>query len=74
MNMLAARRAGAAIEQRLALVETAAKIGRPYAGVPQLGELIIGFGDWGYVALYRNKPADDADDILAFGHLKEAGY
>jgi plasmid stabilization system protein ParE len=70
----AARRAGAAIEQRFALLETAPDIGRPVPDMPELRELAIGFGASGYVALYRHEPAADTVHVLAFRHQKEAGY
>jgi plasmid stabilization system protein ParE len=74
-NILAARRAGAAIQQRLPCWnERPNSDAPPYADVPQLRELNIGFGDCAYVALYRDEPADDAVDILALRHHKEAGY
>jgi len=70
----AARRAGKAIEQQFLLLETAPGIGRPLPEMPELRELVIAFGDSGYVALYRHEPADDAVYVLAFRHQKEAGY
>ena len=70
----AARRAGKAIERQLLLLETTPDIGRPLPEAPGLRELLIAFGDSGYVALYRHEPADDAVYILAFRHQKEAGY
>ena len=70
----AARRAGQAIEQQFLLLETAPNLGRPYPELPELQELVITFGDSGYVALYRYEPADDAVYILAFRHQREAGY
>ena len=70
----AARRAGQAIERQFLLLETAPDIGRPFPEMPELRELVIAFGDSGYVALYRHKPADDAVYVLAFRHQKEAGY
>ena len=70
----AARRAGQAIERQLLLLETTPDIGRPLPEAPELRELLIAFGDSGYVALYRHEPADDAVYILAFRHQKEAGY
>ena len=42
--------------------------------MPELRELVIAFGDSGYVALYHHELADDAVYILAFRHQKEAGY
>ncbi|WP_414040164.1 type II toxin-antitoxin system RelE/ParE family toxin [Acidithiobacillus sp. M4-SHS-6] len=70
----AARRAGQAIERQFLLLETAPDIGRPFSEMPELRELVIAFGDAGYVALYRHEPADDAVYVLAFRHQKEAGY
>ncbi|MFI4879165.1 MAG: type II toxin-antitoxin system RelE/ParE family toxin [Steroidobacterales bacterium] len=73
-NPQAARRAGQTIERHFALLETSPDIGRPFPELPQLRELIIAFGDSGYVALYRHDLADDAVYVLAFRHQKEAGY
>jgi plasmid stabilization system protein ParE len=70
----AARRAAQAIERQLLLLETAPDIGRPFPEMPELRELVIPFGDSGYVALYRHEAADDAVYILAFRHQREAGY
>ena len=70
----AARRAGQAIERQFLLLETAPDIGRPLPDMPELRELVIAFGDSGYVALYRHEPADDVVYVLAFRHQKEAGY
>ncbi len=70
----AARRAGQIIEQQFLPLETAPDIGRPLPELPELRELVIAFGDSGYVALYRHEPADDAVYVLAFRHQKVAGY
>ncbi len=70
----AARRAGQAIERQFLLLETAPDTGRPFPEMPELRELVIAFGDSGYVALYRHEPAADAVYVLAFRHQKEAGY
>lgn len=73
-NTEAARRAGQAIDRLFLLLETAPDIGRPLPEMPELRELVILFGDSGYVALYHHKPADDAVYVLTFRHQKEAGY
>ncbi|MGO8801391.1 MAG: type II toxin-antitoxin system RelE/ParE family toxin [Roseiarcus sp.] len=73
-NRLAAARAGEAIERQFALLEISPQAGRPHPDLPELRELVISFGDSGYVALYRYEPADDAVYVLAFRHQKEAGY
>lgn len=70
----AARRAGEAIEQHLAQLEQHPDIGRPLSDLPELRELIIEFGNTGYVALYRHESADETVYLLAFRHQKEAGY
>ena len=70
----AAKRAAVTIERQFRLLETRPDVGRPHAELPQLRELVIAFGDSGYVALYRHELADDAVYILAFRHQKEAGY
>ena len=70
----AARRAGQVIEQQLLRLESTPDIGRPDGELPALRELVIPFGDSGYVALYHFEPADDTVYVLAFRHQKEAGY
>jgi plasmid stabilization system protein ParE len=70
----AAKRAAQAIERQFLLLETMPDIGRPFADLPELRELLISFGDSGYVALYRHIPVEDAVYVLAFRHQKEAGY
>jgi len=70
----AAKRAGQAILRQFLLLEAAPELGRPFPELPELRELVIPFGDSGYVALYRHEPADDTVYVLAFRHQKEAGY
>jgi plasmid stabilization system protein ParE len=55
-------------------LETNPDIGRPLDDHPELRELIIDFGDSGYVALYRHQAETDTVYVLAFRHQKEAGY
>ncbi len=73
-NPQAARRAGLAIEHQLALLESEPEIGRPFDDLPELRELIIPFGDSGYVALYHLDVKTDSVYVLALRHQKEAGY
>jgi len=73
-NPQASSRAGQTIKQQLLLLETEPKIGRPIDDPPELRELIIPFGDSGYVALYRYEIDADSVYVLAFRHQKEAGY
>lgn len=70
----AAMRAAQVIEQQLSLLETSPDIGRPDEELPQLRELVIPFGDSGYVALYLYDQTSDDLYVLAFRHQKEAGY
>ena len=73
-NPQAAVRAGQAIVQQFALLETEPEIGRPFDDSPELRELIVPFGDSGYVALYHHEVRSDSVYVLAFRHQKEAGY
>lgn len=73
-NPHAARRAAQAIERQLMLLETNPDIGRPLADHPTLRELVVGFGDSGYLALYRYDPGLDVVYVLAFRHQKEVDY
>ena len=70
----AAARAAQSIRERFTLLETEPEAGRPLSDLPKLRELIIPFGDTGYIALYRFERADDSVVVLAFRHQKEAGY
>ena len=73
-NPAAAMRAGEAIKRNLLRLASNPEIGRPYADAAEMRELVIPFGEAGYVALYRNEPADDKVVVLAFRHQREAGY
>jgi plasmid stabilization system protein ParE len=73
-NPQAVKRAGQSIEKQFALLETSPDIGRPFPDLPEWRELIVPFGDAGYIVLYHHDHADDAVYVLAFRHLKEAGY
>ncbi len=73
-NPQAAIRASQAIEHQFSLLETEPEIGRLFDDFPELRELIIPFGDSGYVTLYRHEIKADSVYVLAFRHQKEAGY
>lgn len=73
-NPKAAIRASQAIKRQFTLLETEPEIGRPFDDLPELRELMIPFGDSGYVALYRHEMAANAVYVLAFRHQKEVGY
>ena len=73
-NPQAVIKAAQAIEQKLIILETDPRIGRPLNDFPELRELIIPFGDSGYVALYRFDENSNSVYVLAFRHQKEAGY
>jgi plasmid stabilization system protein ParE len=70
----AARRASVAIVRHLTMLEDTPGIGRPHAELPELRELVIPFGNSGYIALYRHEPTEDAVYVLAFRHQREAGF
>ncbi len=73
-NPQAAMRSAQAIEHQFSLLESAPETGRPFDDLPELRELIIPFGDSGYVALYHFDIKTDSVYVLAFRHQKEAGY
>ena len=73
-NAEAAERAGQAIAAKLRLLEYNPAIGRPVDAGQGLREIVIGFGDSGYVGLYRHDEQQDAVVLLAFRHQREAGY
>lgn len=70
----AAQRAAQAIMRHIGFLETHPAIGRPLADDPELRELVVPFGDSGYVALYRHDAEMDEVYLLAFRHQREAGY
>lgn len=47
-------------------------IGRPVEEMPECRQLLVDFGDRGYVALYRH--AGDQVTVLRLRHQREAGY
>jgi plasmid stabilization system protein ParE len=73
-NPQAAKRAGQAIERHFVILKKEPDIGRPLDDLSLLRELIIPFGDSGYVTLYHFDEKTDSVYILAFRHQKEAGY
>jgi plasmid stabilization system protein ParE len=70
----ASRRAADVIARKFLLLETIPLLGRPVQEQPELREIVIEFGDSGYVLLCRHEEADDAVYLLAFRHQTEAGY
>lgn len=73
-NEIAASKASDAIRKNLRLVSAHPQIGRPFPLDADLRELVIPFGESGYVGLYRYVEAEDAVYLLAFRHQREAGY
>lgn len=73
-NPRAAQRAAAAIKTALLRLEDFPEIGRPYPEEPDWRELLIEFGDSGYIALYRYAAGEGTVFVLAVRHQKEAGY
>ena len=68
----AARRAAGEIRRSLDMLARFPQAGRPVED--DLRELVIPFGDSGYVALYHHDAAADEVLVLAFRHQREAGY
>ncbi len=73
-NPRAAIRAAEAIKHSLNLLQAEPAKGRPLDDLPELRELIIPFGESGYIALYRYDVTTDSLYVLAFRHQKEVGY
>ena len=73
-NPQSAIRAGQTIEKQLSSLEKEPQAGRPLDEHPEIRELIILFGESGYVALYHFDNKENTVLILAFRHQKEAGY
>jgi addiction module RelE/StbE family toxin len=72
-NPGSAKRAGQAIIKTIRLLKSKPHIGRQVEGMsPDFRELIIKFGDSGYVALYHHE--GDIVTVLTIRHQKEAGY
>ena len=72
-NPAAAKRAAAAIIKAIQLLKAHPKIGRPPEEMDiEYRELVIDFGDSGYMALYRYEA--DSVTVLALRQQKEAGY
>jgi plasmid stabilization system protein ParE len=73
-NPPAAVRAAQAIKNSFMLLLAEPEIGRPMDDLPELRELIIPFGDSGYIALYRYEINTGSLMVLAFRHQKEVSY
>ncbi|WP_374634090.1 type II toxin-antitoxin system RelE/ParE family toxin [Ferrovibrio sp.] len=73
-NPQASRRAAEAIKSHLLGLSDFPEIGRPHDDEPTMRELLIPFGDSGYVALYRFEAITNMVVVLAFRHQREAGY
>ena len=73
-NPLAAQRAVVAIRQRFALLTDNPEAGRPLPHLPPFRELVIPFGDGGYLARYVFETQSDTVLIVAIRHQKEVGY
>lgn len=73
-NRDAAKRAGVTIMRSFDRLAAMPEMGRHLARQRGLREFLIPFGDSGYCALYRYEAAEDLVVILAFRHMREAGY
>ena len=67
-------KAAQVIEKQFSRLETEPESGRPVENHLDLREVIISFGNTGYVALYHYSVTTDSVLILAFRHQKEIGY
>lgn len=72
-NPAAAKRAAAAIIKAVQLLGQYPQIGRPAEEMDiEYRELLIDFGDSGYIALYRYEA--EVVTVLSLRHQREAGY
>lgn len=72
-NPAAAKRAAVAITKAIQLLAQHPQVGRPAEEMDiEYRELLIDFGDSGYVALYRYEGG--LVTVLSLRHQKEAGY
>ena len=72
-NPAAAKRAAEAIKRQLQILIQQPGIGRPVPDLPpEFRELVIDFGDSGYIARYHVSP--DLVTVLAIRHQREVGY
>jgi len=73
-NPLAARRAAQAILQGGGWLRQHPQLGRPVEDMPsEFRDLVIPFGDSGYVMRYRYAETEDTVYVLAIRHQREAG-
>lgn len=61
------------IRSAVMLLEEHPEIGRPVRG-STLRELVVSYGNTGYVALYEHSPAEKLVRVAAVRHQREAGY
>ena len=73
-NKRAAQEASAIIDRQLLRLKTQPEIGRLLPKSNDVRELVIPFGNAGYVARYRYAPDDDLVLVTGFRHQREAGY
>ncbi|MDP1659099.1 MAG: type II toxin-antitoxin system RelE/ParE family toxin [Methylotenera sp.] len=72
-NQYTAQRAVATIKLRVAILKNHPQIGRPADEMDtKYKELLIDFGDSGYIALYRHD--DEVVTVLAIRHQRELGF
>lgn len=71
-NPVAAKRAAIAITRAIQALAQHPQLGRPVEDMDgEYRELLIDFGDSGYITLYRHE--GDVVTVLALRHQKEAG-
>lgn len=61
------------VRSAVLLLDIHPDIGRPVRGSP-LRELVISYGNTGYIALYEHSPAEGLVRVAAIRHQREAGY
>lgn len=62
------------IRDAILILEEHPSIGRRAEGTLTVRELVISYGDTGYIALYEHSPTEGLVRVAAVRHQREAGY
>ena len=63
-----------AIRSHLVPLASTPEMGRPLPTLPGVREIVIPFGDGGYIARYKYLPDGDEVRIVRIWHQREAGF
>ena len=63
-----------AVRSAVLILDAHPRIGRPTGAGSALRELVISYGESGYIAIYEHAPVEKIVRIVAIRHQREAGY